>query len=326
MTTLNTQFGVVDESTYGTPVTVTRFYETVGVPDIELDVGMSQSEALRTGSETIGASKFVPYRRGAGGSVLMDVPTKGWGWWLKHMLGAVATVGPTDANYVHTGTVGSLLGDFFTAQVGKVFHPAGTVQPHTYHGGKVNAWELSCDVEGLLQAMFEMDFEDEDTSTGLASASYPSAATVFAWAGGAITIAGSSVELKNFKIRGENNFDVDRRLLRGSALKKEPTERRRTYSWEATAEFTDLTQYNRYVSATAAGRHAQIIATFDGPIAHGGSTLPQIVVTIPSARFDKVKPQASGDEPMEQALSGIATDDYTNSQVTVSYRSTDATP
>ena len=324
MTTLNTQLGIVDESTYGTPVTVTRFYE-YDSESIQLQMGRTESAALRSGTRVMRSDRFEPYRIGAAGRVQLAVPTKGFGLFLKHMFGTAAIGSVTDSNYTQTFTVGSLLGDFFTLQLARPFNPAGTVQPFTYHGGKVTDWTLSCDLDGFLTADIGCDFEDEDTSTSLATASYPSDFRCFSFVGAAATIGGSSIELKNFSVSMNNALNTDRRYLRASALKKEPVEDgMRTVEWSATADFSDLTQYNRFASATRAGALAAIVATFDGPIAHGGTTLPRLEVTIPAARFDAVDVNVSGPQALMQDMSGVGLFDGTNSPVTVTYRTTDA--
>jgi len=326
MTTMNTQLGVVDESTYGTPVTVTRFFE-FNSESIKLDQGRNESAGLRVGARTLRSDRFEPFRRGAAGDIEFDVPTKGFGWWLKHMLGAVATGTVTDANYTHTGTEGALVGDSFTLQLNRPFNPSGTAQAYTYHGCKVIGWELSCDADGVLVASISIDAEDEDTTTALASASYPSDYRIFTFAGAAVTIGGSAVELKRFAVSAEIPMDTERRYLRGSSLKKEPTENgMRVYSFEAEADFADLTQYNRFRAAARADTLAAIVATFDGPVAHGGTTLPRLTVTIPAARFDAVEQNIAGPEGLMSTISGRALWDGTNSPVTLAYRSTDATP
>lgn len=324
MTTLNTQLGIVDEVTYGTPVTVTRFVEYTS-ESMQLQMGRVESPALRTGTRVLRSDRFEPYRIGAAGRVQFDVPTKGFGLWLKHMLGTAAIATVVDANQTQTFTVGSLLGDMFTMQIGKPFNPSGTVQAFTYHGCKVTDWTLSCDLDGFLMADIGIDAEDEDNSTALAVASYPTDFRCFSFVGAAMTIGGSSIEIKNFSLSGDNALDTDRRYLRASALKKEPVENgMRSYEWSATADFSDLTQYNRFASATRAGALAAIVATFDGPVAHGGTTLPRLEITIPAARFDAVDVSVSGPEALMQDLSGVALFDGTNSPVTITYRTTDA--
>jgi hypothetical protein len=324
VTTLNTQLGIVDESTYGTPVTVTRFYE-YNSESIQLEQGRVESAGLRTGTRVLRSDRFEPYRVGAAGRVALDVPTKGFGLMLKHMFGTAAIGTVTDANYTQTFTIGSLLGDFFTLQLARPFNPAGTVQAFTYHGCKVTDWTLSCDLDGFLMADIGIDAEDEDTSTGLATASYASDTRCFSFAGASVTVGGSSLEVSDFSVSMNNNLNTGRRYLRSSSLKKEPVENgMRTVEWSCTADFSDLTQYNRFVSSTRAGAVAAIVATFDGPIAHGGTTLPRLEVTIPVARFDEAAQNVSGPEALRQSLSGVGLFDGSASAVQVTYRTTDA--
>jgi len=333
VTALLSQFGVVDEVTYGTAVAVTRFFETNGVPTIRPEMERAEADTLRAGSRVQSSLSFAPYSTGGVGTVNMPVPTKGFGWWLKHMLGTVASGSVVDSNYTHTGTLGSLLGDFFTAQVGRPFAgSSAAAQPFTGEGGKITSWELSCDVDGLLTFTAELDFEDVSVATSgayaLQTASYPSGALVFSFTGAALTIGGSSFEVKNLTIGCDNGLDVDRRFLRGSGLKKEPLESaKREITFDCEAEFGSLTEYNRYVNTAAASTMAALVATFTGPVAHAGATLPTLVVTIPAARFDNVD-LSEGDNgaTIMQSISGVARDNLSASPITIAYTTTDATP
>lgn len=327
MTTMNTQLGVVDEVTYGTPVTVSRFFEFNSL-GFDPQHGRVESKGLRTGTRTQRADRFEPYAMGAKCPVVLDVPTKGFGWWLKHMLGSVASSVVTDANYTHTGTEGPLIGDFFTMQGNFPLNPAGTAQAITMHGCKVESWELSCDAEGVLMASIDVDAEDYDSTTPLATASYPTDYRIFSFAGASMTIAAAAVDIYNFTVSCDNNLDTDRRFLRANPLKREPVENgHRTYEWGCSVDFDSLVQFDRFRSQTRVGALASIVATFVGPVAHGGTTLPQLTVTIPAARFDATGgPAISGPEALKLDLSGIATFDGTNSPVTLAYRTTDITP
>jgi hypothetical protein len=321
-----TQVGVKAEGTYGTPVTVDRFFE-FDDESVSLDVGRIEGKAQRSGTRVQRSDRFVVDRKGAGGSLVVPVMSKGWGFWLDKMLGTVATTGPTDSKSTHTGTIGTLLGKFFTYQVARPFNPSGTAQAFTYHGGKVTKWELSNTVEGLLMSKFDLDFEDEDTSTGLATASYPTAMEHLSFAGGVVTIGGSSVDVTDAKVSCDLKLKTNRRFLRGSTLKKEPVETGwRELAWELEAEFTDLTQHNRYVSATASGALAAIVLTWTAPTLIGAASFPTLVVTIPAARFDKPAPTVSGTDPLMQKIGGKVLFDGTNSPVTVAYGTADATP
>jgi hypothetical protein len=326
MTTMNTQLGVVDEATYGTPLTVTRFFE-FNSEGVKVQQGRVESAGLRSGTRVLRSDRFEPFRIGAAGPITFDVPTKGFGYFLKHMLGQVATVGPTDSNYTHTGTVASLLGKFFTTQLNRPFNPAGTNQAFTYEGCKITKWELGCDLDGVLVCTLQIDAEDESTAVGLATASYPSDFRVFSWGGGSITLGGAAFEMKNFKVSCDNALDVDRRYIRTSTLKKEPVENGfRKIEFSCSGDFTDLTQYNRFRDAARANTLGAVVATFNGPVFHAGATLPAVTVTIPAARFDAVDFNINGPAALMQNISGIATDDGTNSPISVAFRSTDVTP
>lgn len=326
MTTSLAQLGFAEETVYGTPVTVTRFVE-FNSNDLNLERRVVQSTGLRTGRRVARSDRFMPYTAGASGSIELDVPTKGFGLFLKHMLGVIASGNVVDSNYTHTATVGALNGDFLTLQAGKPRVGSTTVDPFTWHGCKFTGWELAIDVEGMLVASLEVDAEDQENSTGLATASYPTDTRVFTFDGCAVTVASASFEAMSWSLSASNALDVDRRFLTGTALKKEPIENGdREYTVSMEAEYTNMTQYDRFKAATAAGMLASIVATFNGPIPHAGTTLPQIVVTVPAARFDEVSVPISGPEKITQSISATALDNGTDSPVTITYRTTDAAP
>jgi hypothetical protein len=324
MTTQNTQLGLVAETTYGTPVAPTRFYEFNSC-DVQLERGAVMSQGLRVGRRVQRADRFMPYTMGASGSIELDVPTKGFGIMLTHMLGNTSVGTVTDANYTQTHTIGTLLGKFLTIQAGKPRVGSASIDPFTWHGCKFTGWELACDVDGVLVATLEVDAEDEDNSTALATASYPSDYRVFTFDGCAVTVGGSSYEANSWSLSADNALKTDRRFLTGSPLKKEPLENgMRAFEVSLEGDFRNLDQYNRFKSATAAGQLAAVVATFTGPIAHGGTTLPQLVVTLPAVRFANVTNPISGPETITESITGEVVDNGTDQPVTITYRTTDA--
>jgi hypothetical protein len=243
------------------------------------------------------------------------------------MLGAVATTGPAETVvYTHTGTVGDLLGDFFTCQVARPFHPSGTVQPFTYSGGKITEWTLSNSVDGNLVLDLGLDFQQVATATALATASYPASMDNLTWAGGTVTVGGSQFDVTEISISGNNNLDVERRQIRGNTLKKEPTAGRREITWSMSADFDSLTQRNRAHAAARPDALAQIVATWNGPTLLGSTLYPQYKVTIPAARFDSWEAAAAGPDAISQSLSGVGLFDGTNSAISVAYQTADTTP
>lgn len=326
MGALDQQIGIVDESTYGTLVTPTKFFEFNQEAITETE-SRTEGDPLRVGTFVKRSDRFTPYFGGAAGSLQMDVMTKGFGYWLKHMLGQVATAGPVETSvYTHTGTFADLIGKSFTLQASRPFHPSGTVQPFAYLGGKVTKWQLSNSVDGNLVADLDLDFQNVDTATALASASYPTAMENLTWAGGVVTVGGAAFDITEFSVEGDNGLDTGRRQIRGNTLKKEPTGGRREVAWSMKADFQGMTQRALAHATTRAGTLAQIVATWNGPTLLGSTLFPKLVVTIPAARFDKWK--AANDKPvgLDQELSGVGLFDGTLSPATIAYSSADVTP
>ena len=323
---LDHQLGVVNEVTYGTPVTVARFFE-FNSEGIEDQIMRTEGDPLRVGTLVKRNDRFTPWYGGAAGPVQLDVMTKGFGYLLQHMLGAVATTGPAETVvYTHTGTVADTFGKSLTVQLNRPFSPAGTNQPFTYAGGKVTEWTLSNSVDANLVLDLGLDFASVDTSTGLAAASYPAGMENFTWAGGTLTIGGSAFDITEISIKGSNGLATDRRNIRANTAKKEPTAGRREIEFSCSADFDSLTQRNRAVANTRAGALAAIVAKWVGPTLLGSTIYPTVEVTIPAGRFDGWKGAIPGPEAIKQELSGVGLYDGSASPVTIAYKTADATP
>ena len=323
---LETQLGLKNEVTYGTAVTVDRFTE-YNSEKIVANRSRIEYTGLRAGQRVQRSDRFVPINKGASGPIVLNPLSVGWGFWLVHMLGTVATGSTADSVTPHTATIGSLVGDAFTAQANRFEAGTATNRAFTWEGGKVASWELANDVDGLLTATYNCDFEDEKTGTALASASYPSGGELFSWAGGAVTIAGTGTPVTGVKIGCDNGQKLDRHHIRGTTLKRQPVENtQRMITWELTPDFETLVDYNRFVSNTAAGALATIVATWTAPTLVGTATYPIIQVTIDNARFDAADPSVSGPEMLMNPMSGRGLFDGTDSAITIVYTTADATP
>lgn len=325
---LDHQFMLGEESVYGTAVTPNRTYE-YNSEGIEDSFGRTEGDPLRTGTQVARSDRFTPYYAGAAGSVEFDVLSKGFGVLLKHMLGGIATSGPTDGAYTHTATMADLFGKSLTVQVARPFNPSGTVQPFTYEGGKVTEWTLSNSVEGNLVLECGLDFEQVKTDTALAAAAYPAAMENFTWAGGEVLVGGADVGfcLNEISIAGNNALNVDRRCISNGSDKKEPTiNGRREVTFSLAGDFSSMAHRQRAASLTAAGALAEIKATWLAPTLIGATTRPKIEVTIPAARFDEWKGSVGGAEGIQQELTGVGRYNGTNSPITVAYTTSDTTP
>lgn len=308
----NSQFGMIDEVTYGTPVTVTKFLEMVSASP-KLDIETIESKGLRSGRlNQSRAGNYARWRKGGMGDVEFEVQNKGYGLLLKHLLGSIATTGPVATTaYTHTATVGSLVGKFFTAQISR------DSQPHTYEGCKVDSWDMSVSTGGLLMLKASIDAEDENTSTALATASYGTNLVPFNFLQGVLTVGGTSTDVSDFTLSGKNNLKTDRYFIRGSGLKKEPIDQGREYTGSITLEYEDQVMYDRFKNAT----EAQLILTFTGGVISGAENY-KIVITAPVVRFDGETPPVAGSNVIELTAPFRILDD----SLSIAYETTDVTP
>ena len=324
MTGILQQFGMKAESTYGTDVTVDRFYE-LSDESLQMGYGRTRSAGRRSGQRTHRTDRFLPFKDVLGGSISLDVPTKGFGVLLNAITGGTASVGSvTDSNYTQTHTIGTMLGKSYTLQVNRP-DTGATSRVFTYGGCKVASAEFAIDVDGVLTCTVEWIGEDETTATALASVSYASDFRVFSFVNATMTVAGTTTPCKNWRLKITNPYET-RRMVQGSALTLEPLENDlRTVEVSWTAEFTSLTDYNRAASATAAGALASVVMTCDGDVAHGGSTLPEIVFTTPKLDFTQASGpfQSANQIPMVD-FTGTALYDGSSEPLTVTYRTTDS--
>lgn len=316
MGALDFQLGVKKEVAYGTPLVVDRFFEyNEPSTPIQPRVARTRGNPLRTGTRYRRADRTVPYFDRGEGTISLDVMDKGFGFWLEHMLGSVITSGP--GPFVHTATEGGINGKSFTAQFNYPLNPSAANQAVTWAGGKVNSWTLSNSVDGMLMCELECDFNSVSTATALATASYPADMENLSWAGGVVTIGGSSIDVSEISIQNTNNLDVARRFIRGNTARKEPTTGQAELTWSLTGEFDTLDEYNKLVATTRAGMQGEIEATWT----FGTSSL---VATIPLADFDTL--DFGGNlGAITQALTGTA-GRGTDSPITLVYTTADTLP
>ena len=137
---LSGQIGLKAESTYGTPVTVDRFFPLVS-ESLAGEVERIESAAIIAGNTMLTSEQWTPGLVTVGGDTGFELTDRSCGILFKAMFGAVSTSG--SGPYTHTFTRGTL--GSHTINVGR---PAtdGTVHPACYTGSKVASWELACKV------------------------------------------------------------------------------------------------------------------------------------------------------------------------------------
>ena len=318
---IDAQLGIVDEVTYGTPVTVTRFLEFVSESMQDGHVGKVVTAGL-------GRSRFPredrvrTYPMGVSGSVEWEVLDTGFGLLLKYLLGGVVTAG-AGPDYTHTLTpdANALFGTAFTMQIGRP-GTLGTVHPFTYGGCKVTGWNLSCAVDEALKLTTNIHAQNMGTGVALASKSYAADSEPFVFVDGALTVGGAAVPVRSFSMDFENGLNTDRRFL-GSGLVSEPIANAiGGITGTLDAEFEDLTE----LASWAAGTQAQLILTFDSLRTLGSGSTYKLTVTIPLIEYTGSVPSVGGPDIVRQSLPFRAFDNGSAALITMVYETSDAAP
>ena len=338
---LSGQVGAVAESTYGTPVTVTHFYEFLS-ENLQFNPGWLDGMGLKAGQAYNRASRTVVSQKDVNGDLTMEhtsgeaanAVADSMGFWWKYALGSTVTT-PTvvlGTAYKQVHTNGSKAGQFLTVQVGRPQISGPTVQPFTYTGVKVTDWEFSCNDNQIAQLKLTFDGRDEGTATGLAAASYPTPNGLFAFShasvmtiggtastsGGETTIA-SGVSLGSLvngvDITGSTPMKSDRYGLGNQGLKGEPIENAiPTITGTLSTEFFSRTELYD-VFKTAGTTPLQIDFTkFDasGNDANGVASGPnpyRLSFIFPAVKFKTGSVNVNGPDVVPQSIGFQAYDD-----------------
>lgn len=335
---LDGQLGMVAESTYGTLVTPTRFLEFDSEDNSFVPTWL-EGEGIRAGRKFKRDGRVGISRKDVNGKVDLKVPTKGFGLLLSHMIGSSATavqIGVTTA-YQQIHTPGDLYGKSLTVQVGRPEPGTGTVRPFAYLGCKVSQWELSVSDGDHLKASVTFDGRDEDTSTGLATASYATGAGLFNFShatlklGGTASTGGSPAQISitsgvavatiinSLTIRGENPLATERYGIGNSGLKAQPLENDYpTISGSMDAEFSKVELYDVFKAATS------VALELNFSVGDAGGANPFLLSFIaPKVKLKNAKPNVTGPGIVRMSTEFEIYDDETNAPFQFKIVSTD---
>lgn len=163
---LSSSVGFATETTYGTPVAVTRFFE-FDSESLQVKKTPIIGTGLRGGAYLPAASRRASGTRTVDGDVNMDVPSNGFGLLLFHMLGTPTSMTPTSVGgglYQQVHTLGTLNGRSFTTQVVRAATDGDlTTAAYTYPGCKITEWEFSVQMSQQLKLKLAVAARDEAT-------------------------------------------------------------------------------------------------------------------------------------------------------------------
>jgi hypothetical protein len=335
---LDAQLGVGIESTWGTAVTATKFFEFLS-ESLNMTPTYLDSAGLRAGQRYKRVSRTIISRKTVAGDVQLEHGTKSMGLLWKHSLGsAIAT--PTllvTPAYEQVHTPGDFRSLGLTFQVGRPEPASAVVRPFTYAGCKVQEWEFSVSDGDIPSLQLTLDGRSEDTAAALATASYPAGVGVFSFANAALKLGGTAATaagkttitggvqattiISSMTVHGSTPMSSERFGIGNAGLKGQQIENDTpTITGSFAAEFNKAELYDAFASnATTA---VQMILT-GSPIAASGSS-ETLEITMPAVKFTSASPQVGGPDLVQMTTEFEAYSDDVNPVIQVRLISTDA--
>lgn len=243
------QVGYAVESTAGTFVTPTDFFEFV--PPLGL---LKRQEYVK--SRAIRAGRIMPHAKALGrswveGTITHELVVENLGSLLRATI--EGTAGTTGTNpYTHVFDHST---DLASMSIQTALPSTSAVHPMSYAGCRARGWTLAC-TPGDVFPTFAIDWIgkslDHDGTPALTSATYPSF-TRFTFTQATFSVAGSEVCIDGITLNGTTGYDMEHKicstdagtpnLFRGS---------RAMVTGTATADMADTTQLVRYLAGTEA--------------------------------------------------------------------------
>lgn len=309
---IDAQLGMAAETTYGTYAVPTRFYEFVS-ESLSFNVQRIDSKGIRRGRRT--QHRWKAGTRSVTGDINMELVPQDMGLILSHVLGTPTTTGVDP--YTHTFNGLTNIDDrSMTIQVGRP-DEAGVVQPFSYLGCKFTSLKIACNAGDFAQATLGVYGREEVTAQALATAVYDAELEPFVFTEGSLTVAGSVIAVKSVDYNIDLALAVDRHRVdaSGGRPKKALINGLAGISGSFTADFENLTNYNRYVNGT----EASLVLAFD-------AGADKKLTLTSNVRFDGETPKVSGMDLLELSQPFVGTGTTDAAVITATLVNSDATP
>lgn len=307
------------ESTYGTGVTPTRWWEFVD-ESLDFNKNVKQGQGLRVGSRVDRSARRVITTADAGGDFSLECVSKGMGMLWQACLGAGTSTLVGGSTYQQVFTLADVLPSL-TLQKGLPLVD-GTVKAYTFLGSTVDSWELVAGNDAIAQLKLTVDAKDVTTGTAYAAPSYPSGANLFHFANGAVTsgtltaptttaLASGATTLANVRQAGvkvANNPDTGRYNFGAGGRKAKPTTGNRAITGNLEVEYTDDVFRDAVLNDTP----MNLILTYTGGALSTGVETLQVV--IPEVKFDGKLPSSNAGNLITVPMEYVGLDNLTAAQ------------
>ena len=305
MTTLQDgQIGWKKETTFGTYATPDIFGEVVS-EDLEYVPTRVKGAGLRTGRRMQLSSRHLLARKDVSGSFTTEATTKLLGKLFEACLTAAGTstlIDGTSYQQLFTPTTTDPLNSY-TIQVGVPPVGGGAVLPHNFLGCVFTGFEFTLPEQGPATIKWNVVGKDMETSTALASASYPAAYEVFTNIHASMTLAGTvtvptttalatggtaTAVVRDFSLTYGNEVDSNGFNIGGAGARtRKPALGLRVATGSFTAEFDSATIRDYFINNTDVAITLRLQTT----TAISGSNYPTLEFTLPIARLSGETPK-----------------------------------
>jgi hypothetical protein len=312
------RLGIAVETNHKTRVAPTRFF-----PFTAESLGF---EYNRVFSAALGAGRWarpsVTTTKSGTGSLNGEVPTTGFGFLLQGLHGNTVTPVQDGAttSYTQTHTLDTPPSKSFSVQVQTPPVSSSTLLPVDLLGVMFSGITLSWDAGGVLTWEIPAIVGDLSTAQTLATYTAPTSWSMLSFAGGSLLIGGVSQTdiIGGGSVTVGLNLRDDAFALGSSGTMKKPVETDKpTATGTVTADFEDLTHFNRTVNDTS----ADVILRFEGATISGAFKYT-MEITIPACKFTNPRPTVEGPGPVAQPIT-FNNSAGTSQPPVVVYRSTD---
>ena len=314
---MTTQFdcsiGLKKEVTYGTGLTVDKFYEFTD-EDLDWDPTFIDGKGHRYGQRLQASDRHVLTRSACGGSITVEAMTKGMGALFEAALGVgVSTVASTTAyQQLFTPTLQNM--PSYTIQKGIPPLGGGAVQPQTYTGMVCNGFQLSAGNGEIPTFKFDFNGKAVDTATAYTAVSYPASNQLLTFVHGTITLGGSvtvptttalatggtvAANVRSVDFTWDNSLDSEGYNFGSAGTRgRAPVIGLRSGSGSLEVDYTDNVLRDAYLNQT----EMAMVLTFKGTTAITGAFFPTIQLCMPCIRLDGEMPKAANGDVITQKI------------------------
>lgn len=299
--------GIGAEGTWGTAVSRTVWHRGVSCT---LQRRQSKVRLPRLVGSSTSANRAKHYieREDVSGDIVLEVPYEGFGLWLKNIMGASTTSGPSGGLYTHTYTLARALPTGLTIEVVRgVDEAAGTSVSEVFEGCLINKAVFRMTAGGVMMVTLSIIGETAGNRSSAGSPSYSSNdLPLIHHMGAQLSWNSVSRDMKSFELTIDNK--LARRDFIGSALTKRPVRSdlmdvrcALSYEWES----EDYYQ----------GMHSDTEA--DASVVFSGSGSRTMTVNLHQAYVDSCDSPVSGPGVIDESVVLIGQTDGTDEGVSI---------